>query len=116
MNSCTLNNPPFIFYVISICHYLLVMFMMFGWLSNNIMVLKLIFFLLLITMFLFIQCNGCIISKLEKKLSQQDKTVVDPLLRMCGIEISRTSRTKITFIIYIISLSITTYKLCRNHE
>lgn len=100
-----------LYYVILICHFILTLFLYFGWISNNKTVLEILFVLIVICLGLYIYFNGCIITKLERKLSNSDFTVVDPLLTSLGIKIDKKSRYNITFFLYIITFCMTFYKL-----
>lgn len=60
---------------------------------------------------MYITLNGCILTKLERKLSNSDFTVVDPLLKGLGIKIDKKSRYYITLVLYIITFFMTSYKL-----
>lgn len=68
---------------------ILTLFLYFGWISNNKTVLEILFVLIVICLGLYIYFNGCIITKLERKLSNSDFTVVDPLLTSLGIKIDK---------------------------
>lgn len=101
---------PF-YYPLLIGHGLLTIFMAFGWISNNRIILKILFALLLVGISLFFMLGGCFLTRLEKKLSGSDFTILDPLLNALGIHINRQTRTHITIGIFMVSLVITSYKL-----
>ena len=99
------------YYVVLILHFLLTIFLYFGWLSNNKIVLQILFVLIIFCLIMYITLNGCILTKLERKLSNSDFTVVDPLLKSLGIKIDKKSRYYITLVLYIITFFMTSYKL-----
>ena len=92
-------------------HFIFIAFLYFGCLSNNRFILELHLVLLIITITLFYFCNGCILTKLEKYLSNSNYSVIDPVLVKLGIDLNNFNRKKITLSIFAISLSITIYKL-----
>ena len=99
------------YYVVLILHFLLTIFLYFGWLSNNKIVLQILFILIIICLIMYITLNGCVLTKLERKLSNSDFTIVDPLLKGLGIKIDKKSRYYITLVLYIITFFMTSYKL-----
>ena len=100
-----------LYYPVLMGHGLLTLFMALGWISNNQTVLKILFITLIIGLVLFYINRGCCLTRLERKLSGSDFTIIDPLLSFLNIEIDRQTRTQITMGIFILSLTITTYKL-----
>ena len=105
------SRQTWYYYVLLISHFLLTIFLYFGWLSNNKIVLQILFILIIICLIMYISLNGCILTKLERKLSNSDFTVVDPLLKGLGIKIDKKSRYYITLVLYIITFFMTSYKL-----
>jgi len=105
------SRQTWYYYVVLILHFLLTIFLYFGWLSNNKIVLQILFILIIICLIMYITLNGCILTKLERKLSNSDFTVVDPLLKGLGIKIDKKSRYYITLVLYIITFFMTSYKL-----
>ena len=105
------SRQTWYYYVILILHFLLTIFLYFGWLSNNKSVLQILFVLIIFCLIMYISLNGCILTKLERKLSNSDFTVVDPLLKSLGIKIDKKSRYYITLVLYIITFFMTSYKL-----
>ena len=99
------------YYVVLILHFLLTIFLYFGWLSNNKIVLQILFVLIIFCLIMYITLNGCVLTKLERNLSNSDFTVVDPLLKGLGIKIDKKSRYYITLVLYIITFFMTSYKL-----
>ena len=100
-----------IYRTILFLHFLLMLFLYFGWLSNEKVILEILLVLLIIVITLFYFCNGCIITKIERYLSNSNYTVIDPFLEKLGIKLTRDNRTKITLTIFSLSLFITLYKL-----
>ena len=47
----------------------------------------------------FIAFDGCILSRIENELDQEDITVVDPMLEMAGYETTNYNRIRISYII-----------------
>ena len=87
------------------------LFLYFGWLSNDRLILEILLVTLIICITLYYLCNGCIITKIERRLSKSNYTVIDPFLKKFGLELSKKNRTKITISLYIISFFSTIYKL-----
>ena len=104
-------NPPLLYYPLLFSHFFFTLFLIFGWISNDPCVLSYLFLLLILTIVLFFQCKGCILTKLEKKMSNSNFTVIDPLLEQVNISINRKSRTYITLFLFALSLFITIMKL-----
>ena len=92
-------------------HALLSFFLFFGWIIDNRLVLEILFILLIISILLFYLCDGCIITKLERYLSNSNFTVIDPLLTKFNLVLTRKMRTKITLTFFSISLFMSIYKL-----
>jgi len=101
----------YLYYLILYSHFALMLFMLFGWLSNHRKVLWTIFVLLLIGIVLFIALDGCFITKIERQLSGKNYSLIDPLLSGLGIEINKSSRNDITLYIGITVFLIVSYKL-----
>ena len=100
------------YYAVLIGHTFLTLFMILGCLSNNQVVLKIVFAFLIVGITLFFLLGGCFISRLEKKLSGgNDYTIIDPLLHGLGVNIDRRARTYMTIALFMGSLSITSYKI-----
>ncbi len=104
----------YLYYPILISHALLTAFMMFGWISNNRVVLYSLLLLLVTGLVLFLLLGGCFITRIEKRLSGRDFTVLDPIIKKIGITINRQSRVNITMIMFVVSLVITVYKLSKH--
>ena len=101
-----------LYYPVVILHFLLTIFMMFGWVFNNKTVLQILFLLLVFGISLFVLLDGCFLTKFEKKLSNgKSQTVIDPILMSLGISLNRETRSTITLFLYTISIIITSYKL-----
>ena len=100
-----------LYWLVVIMHSIFNIFLWFGWLSNNKLLLEIHLSALLISICLFYLCRGCIITKLERLLSKSKWTIIDPILEKMGFSLSRSNRTKITLFLFGISLSITMYKL-----
>ena len=47
----------------------------------------------------FIAFDGCILSRIESELDDEDITVVDPLLEMSGIEKTHKNRIQVSYVI-----------------
>jgi hypothetical protein len=45
---------------------------------------------------LFVLFDGCVLSKIEQALDNQDITIVDPFLEMFGIEKTKTARIRLS--------------------
>jgi len=102
------------YYIVLYLHFILTLFMLFGWMfTNNVNILQLELFLLILGIVLYIKLGGCFITKLEKKLSGgSDYTVIDPLLKLLGVEkIRNNNRSCLTFFLFIIATVCTIYKL-----
>lgn len=100
------------YYPLLYSHFALTSFMLFGWVSENPTVLNVLVGLLSSAIVLFFIFNGCILSKLEKKLSSgSDYTVIDPVLAAMNMTTSRQHRTSLTILLFAISLFIAIYKL-----
>ena len=46
----------------------------------------------------FVLFDGCVLSKIEQTLDDQDITIVDPFLEMLGIEKTKTARMRISLV------------------
>jgi hypothetical protein len=46
----------------------------------------------------FVMFDGCVLSKIEQALDDQDITIVDPFLEMLGIEKTKTARMRISLL------------------
>lgn len=103
-----MNN---LYWIVVIFHSILNSFLWFGWLSTNKLILEIHLSSLLISIYLFYLCKGCIITKLEKLLSKSKWTIIDPILNKLGFPISRSNRTKITLFLFSMSVTMTMYKL-----
>lgn len=103
------------YYVVLIIHFLITLFLYFGWISNNRKVLWVLFIMLIGSLVLYIGLGGCFITKWERRVSKSDFTVIDPILKLLHIKIDRNSRYYITLIIYLLSLTITSFKLYTNN-
>lgn len=99
------------YYLVLICHFLITLFLYFGWISNNKKILQILFIMLIISLALYIIFRGCFITKWERKVSKSDFTVIDPVLNFLSIKIDRNSRFYITLYMYMLSLLITSIKL-----
>ena len=57
--------------------------------------------------------NGCVITKLERKLrkNKDSFTIFDPILNKMNISLTRENRSKITMSLFIISFVLSVYKL-----
>lgn len=95
-------------------HFILICFLYFGWLSNNPIILETHLIILIITITLFYLCNGCIITKLERVLSDSNYTVIDPILIKLKINPNNINRTKLTLSIMLISTLLTIKKIYFN--
>lgn len=102
------------YYILLYLHFILTVFMLFAWaLTNNKKILQLELFLLVLGIVLYIALGGCFITRLEKKLSGgSDYTVIDPLLKLFGVEeIRNNNRSCLTFYLFIFATVMTIYKL-----
>ena len=97
--------------VILIIHSLFCCCLFLGWLSNKELTLEILLVSLLITLTLFYLCNGCIISKIERYLSNSNFTVIDPLFQKFNIKLTKKKRRRLTLLLFGNSLIITLYKL-----
>jgi hypothetical protein len=104
-------NKLFFYWLVIILHSVFNIFLWFGWIFNNKLILEIHFSTLLISIYLFYLCNGCIITKLERLLSKSKWTIIDPILNKLKLSLSRNNRTKITLFLFGLSLLITLYKL-----
>ena len=105
------NKKKVLYRTILFLHFLLMLFLYFGWIFNERVVLEILFVLLIIVITLFYLCNGCIVTKIERYLSKSNYTVIDPFLEKLGINLTRDNRTKITISMFSLSTAITIYKL-----
>jgi hypothetical protein len=103
-----MNN---LYWIVVIFHSIFNSFLWFGWLSTNKLILEIHLSSLLISIYLFYLCKGCIITKLERLLSKSKWTIIDPILNKLGFPISRSNRTKITLFLFSMSVTMTMYKL-----
>lgn len=53
----------------------------------------------------FIVFDGCILSRIESTLDNEDITVVDPILEILGLEVNNKNRVKISYVIAGLYLS-----------
>lgn len=95
--------------VVFLLHLILTMFLFFGWIFNKKIILEILFILLILSISLFIIFKGCILSKLEKKIFGVNKTILDPF-----IFISNKYKKIFTFLLFMNSFFITSYKLFYN--
>ncbi len=51
-------------------------------------------FINIIVFTMFFLCNGCILSKLEHRFTDDEFTVIDPLLMLIGVELTNDNRYK----------------------
>ena len=100
-----------LYWPVVISHSIFNSFLWFGWISTNKLLLEIHLSSLLISIYLFYLCKGCIITKLERLLSKSKWTIIDPILNKLGFSISRSNRTKITLFLFSMSMIITLYKL-----
>ena len=94
------------YYIVLYLHFILTLFMLFGWIFiNNKIILKIELLTLIIGIILYILLGGCFITRLEKKLSGgSDYTVIDPLLKLLGVEkIRNNNRSCLTFSLFAIA-------------
>ena len=82
--------------------FYLLIFIIYGTKVQGLIIL----FLLFVSSLLFIYFNGCILSKIEKKLDGEDITIVDPFLDAFKLEKTHKNRMWVSFFIAIIYLSI----------
>ncbi len=61
----------------------------------------------------FIVFRGCIVSKLERKLTNDNYTVIDPLLNIIDIDTNNKNRNNATLDIMIIAWIILLYKIIK---
>ena len=47
----------------------------------------------------FVVFDGCILSRIENALDEDDITVVDPTLELLGLEINHTNRMQLSYVI-----------------
>ena len=47
----------------------------------------------------FVAFDGCILSRIESELDQEDITVVDPLLELAGLETTHKTRIQVSYLI-----------------
>jgi hypothetical protein len=50
--------------------------------------------------------RGCILSRLERHLTQEDVTIVDPLLNITGLEVNKKNRNVVSLAVQIIMVII----------
>jgi hypothetical protein len=78
-------NVPIYFFII----------MMYGSFVMNVCLIA----FLLCALASFIAFDGCILSRIESELDDEDITVVDPLLELSGIEKTHKNRIQISYVI-----------------
>ena len=102
-----------LYYIVATCHIVLIFFTLFGWLSNNRKVLVLLVCLQIITIFLFVYFNGCIITKLERKICNSKKrpTTIDPVLKFMGFKVNGKNRRIMTMSLFLLAFIATLNKL-----
>ena len=86
-------NVPIYFFII----------MIYGSFTMNVAVIA----FLLCALVSFIVFDGCILSRIESELDQDDITVVDPLLELTGIEKNHKNRIQISYCIAAMYLVMT---------
>lgn len=101
----------FFYWFVVLLHSIFNIFLWLGWTLNNKLILEIHLSSLLISIYLFYLCKGCVITKLERLLSKSKWTIIDPILNKLGLSLSRNNRTKITLLLFGSSLLITLYKL-----
>ena len=102
-----------LYYVVSTCHIMLLLFTLFGWLSNNKRILILLVCLQIITIFLFVYFNGCIVTKLERKICKSKKrpTLIDPMLICMSFEVNGLNRRRMSMSLFLFAFVMTLNKL-----
>ncbi len=74
--------------------------------TNNIELLYFTLFWTIVKLISFYINNGCIVTKLEKYLTKNNYTVMDPMLNMMGMNITNRNRYNLTLFL-ILSILIT---------
>jgi len=97
--------------ILHFSHFILTCFMFFGFLSNDKSTLQFLVLLLILGMSLFYINKGCFITRYEKKLSNTDKKIIDPILEAMGVKFSKRQLISITVLMFMISFLIANYKL-----
>jgi hypothetical protein len=116
-------EPHPLYYPVLISHVALMIFLLCGWVFSSEYfvspevgrwILRVLFVSLIVTISMYVVFNGCVVTKLERKLSrsEDDFTVIDPLLHSLGINITRKTRSVISLTLFVLSLAITTKLLC----
>ena len=73
------------------------------WISSHYIVIM-INFLLLLALLAFYSFNGCLLTRLELKLCNDDFTFIDPLIEMLGLEKSPKTRYTVSLKVAFIYL------------
>lgn len=68
---------PLNYYIILFCHYILILLMCLGWMSNNVIFVSFVLVILIYVLILFIVCDGCIITKIEREYTKNKPTKID---------------------------------------
>jgi hypothetical protein len=87
---------------------------------GSIRVFKMVFVFNVIVFILFITLDGCILSRLEQKIMNDDFTVIDPFLELIRVDITNENRKN--YSIYsgifglIFSVIVFYFRFCHNVE
>lgn len=102
-----------IYQIVVFLHLLLMLFVYFGWLFNNILLLKLLLVVQIVCIIFFIIFKGCILTRLERKLESSKKsfTLIDPILKIMRIKVNNNNRKKLSLFLFIFPTLITIYKI-----
>ena len=102
-----------LYYFVVTLHMILLLFTLFGWLFNDKRICILLLCLQVVTIFLFVYFNGCILTMVEKKICK-DKTrptLIDPLLSLMGYKVNGVNRRRVSLFLFVIAFIMTLNKI-----
>lgn len=102
-----------LYHIVVILHFSFMIFITFGWISDDRNILKVLLLLQITCILLFIIFRGCIVTKLEMYLSpiKNKFTIVDPLLQLLKFQLTNKNRYMFTLVMYFLTISITICKI-----
>jgi len=89
-------DDQLICYILRVFHIIIPLLIIVLLFTNSFTLITISFLILVIADILFITFNGCILTILERKLSHEDYTLIDPILNILSINNSNTNRYDVT--------------------
>ena len=106
------KKDKMLYNVILCLHFIYMLFLTIGWLSNDKYILCLLLFLTIITLILYFSLNGCIITKLERRLSNSRYNILKTIYKTLDMKYpSSSSQKKCTILIFSFTIIVTSIKL-----